>query len=241
MLRKRLTKSDKPCCIVYGGSFDPVHLGHIMLPIQILRLYPKVFTKLIFVPSGNPPHKSRKLTDQEHRLEMLRLALFDKENSLEVIEKESKEAMMSPSEIRGAFKRDFVGIAKEIFVIEDYEIQNSSRRNYTYQTLEYLALEYPKYNLALLFGTDLASGHLEDFFSIWKNPDRIIELAEPLVMNRPGYELDNWHFSSVEVEPLDVSSTFLREKLQQQEHDDLVKECIHPDVLEYIKTHRLYV
>ena len=243
MLRKRLRKTDKPCCLVYGGSFDPVHVGHIILPMQVLRLYPKIFTKLIFVPSGTPPHKSRKLTDQEHRLEMLRLALFGndvsplatKEPKKEVI-MDGEPALFSPSDIREAFRKDFTAIAKEIFVIEDYEAKNSSNPNYTCQTLEYLALEYPNYNLALLFGSDLA----KDFFIVWKNPNRIIELAEPLVMTRPGYKLNGWKFSSVEVEPLDISSTF-REKLQQQEYDDdLVRECIHPDVLEYIKKHRLY-
>src|ERR1700722_10356538 len=59
---------------VYGGTFDPVHLGHLLLArdaLEQLRL-----DAVLFVPCGQSPLKSRKprATDTQ-RLAMLRLAL----------------------------------------------------------------------------------------------------------------------------------------------------------------------
>lgn len=58
---------------VFGGSFDPVHMGHLTIAqdaVEQLEL-----DRLIFVPAAIPPHKQGKtLAEGRHRLEMLRLA-----------------------------------------------------------------------------------------------------------------------------------------------------------------------
>ncbi len=59
---------------LYGGSFDPVHYGHLLLAEsarEILRL-----DEVWLVPAAAPPHKqSRELAPAKHRLAMLELAL----------------------------------------------------------------------------------------------------------------------------------------------------------------------
>jgi nicotinate-nucleotide adenylyltransferase len=57
---------------IMGGSFDPIHLGHI----QIARLAREqlALDKVLFLPAGDPPHKQR-LAGKEHRMEMVRLAI----------------------------------------------------------------------------------------------------------------------------------------------------------------------
>lgn len=58
---------------VFGGSFDPVHMGHLTIAqdaVEQLEL-----DRLIFVPAAIPPHKQDKtLANARHRLEMLQLA-----------------------------------------------------------------------------------------------------------------------------------------------------------------------
>jgi len=58
---------------VFGGSFDPVHMGHLTIAqdaVEQLEL-----DRLIFVPAAVPPHKQgRTLAEGRHRLEMLQLA-----------------------------------------------------------------------------------------------------------------------------------------------------------------------
>lgn len=58
---------------LFGGSFDPIHNGHIMLVrhfADILEL-----DKVYVVPAKTPPHKEARRTPGEMRLEMCRLAL----------------------------------------------------------------------------------------------------------------------------------------------------------------------
>ena len=60
---------------IFGGAFDPPHLGHIALAqaaIEQLQL-----DALHIVPTGSAWHKDRPLSDPKHRLEMCRLAFAD--------------------------------------------------------------------------------------------------------------------------------------------------------------------
>jgi len=58
---------------IFGGTFDPVHLGHIeaaAAAAQEFRL-----DKVLFIPTGRPPHKiSGRLTEFHHRFAMVALA-----------------------------------------------------------------------------------------------------------------------------------------------------------------------
>ena len=58
---------------VWGGSFDPVHLGHLLLAgeaVEACRL-----DRLVWVPSGSPPHRRGPAASGQDRLEMVRLAI----------------------------------------------------------------------------------------------------------------------------------------------------------------------
>lgn len=59
---------------VLGGTFDPVHLGHLIIAEEVreqLRL-----DRVLFVPSGHPWLKEERIiSTAEHRVSMLRLAL----------------------------------------------------------------------------------------------------------------------------------------------------------------------
>lgn len=58
---------------MYGGTFDPPHIGHIYACKSFLEVYS--VDKMYIVPTLIPPHKSRSsYVDAETRLEMARLA-----------------------------------------------------------------------------------------------------------------------------------------------------------------------
>ncbi len=62
---------------VLGGTFDPVHLGHLMVAEEARNSLG--LSEIILVPAGQPPLKlSRPITPAEHRLQMLRLAIDDR-------------------------------------------------------------------------------------------------------------------------------------------------------------------
>ncbi|SDZ34434.1 nicotinate-nucleotide adenylyltransferase [Proteiniborus ethanoligenes] len=58
---------------IMGGTFDPIHAGHLVIAEEIR--YKFNLDKVIFIPAGNPPHKdSRKVTSSNHRYQMALLA-----------------------------------------------------------------------------------------------------------------------------------------------------------------------
>ncbi|MCG8584978.1 MAG: nicotinate-nucleotide adenylyltransferase [Pirellulales bacterium] len=59
---------------LYGGSFDPVHYGHLLLA-EFCREHCRL-DRVLFMPAAVSPHKSdRQPTDARARVEMLRLAI----------------------------------------------------------------------------------------------------------------------------------------------------------------------
>lgn len=59
---------------VFGGTFDPVHLGHLILAEQCREQ--GRLDRVLFVPAARPPHKQEgALTPFERRVEMLALAI----------------------------------------------------------------------------------------------------------------------------------------------------------------------
>jgi len=58
---------------VFGGTFDPPHLGHLILAAEA-RSQLKL-ERVLFVLTAQPPHKIRQITPVEHRLAMLEAAI----------------------------------------------------------------------------------------------------------------------------------------------------------------------
>jgi nicotinate-nucleotide adenylyltransferase len=59
---------------VLGGTFDPVHLGHLILAEEARDQLD--LSAVYFVPAGDPPHKQgRRLAPAEDRLRMIELAI----------------------------------------------------------------------------------------------------------------------------------------------------------------------
>lgn len=59
---------------VFGGTFDPIHLAHLIVAEQAREQLE--LDALILLPAAIPPHKQRReITDGKHRLEMARLAV----------------------------------------------------------------------------------------------------------------------------------------------------------------------
>ena len=58
---------------LFGGTFDPIHLGHLAVAQAALRAFR--LDRVIFIPSAHPPHKPlSELLPYEHRFAMVALA-----------------------------------------------------------------------------------------------------------------------------------------------------------------------
>jgi nicotinate-nucleotide adenylyltransferase len=115
--------------------------------------------------------------------------------------------------------------------------------NYTVDTLARLQEAIPEARLFNLVGAD-------SFLDLrrWREPERLLELAEWIVVSRPGFPLAD--LSSLRLTPFqigrvhllqtvheDVAATDLRERL---EAGDLCADVLPPAVVEYIQAHHLY-
>lgn len=59
---------------IMGGTFDPIHIGHLILGESACQQF--CLDRVLFMPSGNPPHKiGRQGATNEQRTEMVRLAI----------------------------------------------------------------------------------------------------------------------------------------------------------------------
>ncbi len=57
-----------------GGTFDPIHYGHLVIAEEVRATLQ--LDKMVFVPTGRPPHKpGRNVTAALHRLNMVQLAI----------------------------------------------------------------------------------------------------------------------------------------------------------------------
>jgi nicotinate-nucleotide adenylyltransferase len=59
---------------ILGGTFDPIHVGHLIIAEVVRSDFP--LDRILFMPTANPPHKKDlKLTDKNIRLRMVELAI----------------------------------------------------------------------------------------------------------------------------------------------------------------------
>jgi len=127
-----------------------------------------------------------------------------------------------------------------------YELDHD-QPSYTWKTLEHLRDTLGvAVDLRLLIGMDMAL-----IFHEWKRPERILELADPLVMLRPPHEAsqfieqlpadwrDFWSERIVNVPAFDVASSDLREALARGDRA-AVEPWLEPEVLSYIERRGLY-
>ncbi|MFR1707913.1 MAG: nicotinate-nucleotide adenylyltransferase [Clostridium sp.] len=63
---------------IFGGTFDPIHIGHIHIAYE--ALYNLELDEVIFMPNGHPPHKRNRLvTEEKFRYEMVSRAIEGEE------------------------------------------------------------------------------------------------------------------------------------------------------------------
>jgi len=58
---------------VFGGTFDPVHYGHLRTAFEMLQAL--AFDEVRFIPCGDPPHRGETWATASQRFEMVRVAI----------------------------------------------------------------------------------------------------------------------------------------------------------------------
>ena len=92
---------------LFGGTFDPPHLGHLIIAQTIFEA--QNFDQIVFIPAYQPPHKNvHDISSIDHRFKMLKIAI-----------KENPNFVLSDIEIKRR------GLSYSIDTIRDYKNQNN--------------------------------------------------------------------------------------------------------------------
>ena len=195
---------------VFGGTFDPVHTGHIRIVQSVLASGRT--DRVLVLPAWEPPHKNKIQTPYQHRLAMTRLA-FAGVAGAEVSDLESKW-QFEPS-----YSFRVLNALQEMYPQDSVQmiIGGDSLKNFGswYQPQElaekFEFIIYPRQDedcdftaLAEIIGSENA------------------EKMQKNIINAPFYE---------------ISSTILRKKLANSEN---VANFITEEVFDYIKENNLY-
>lgn len=196
---------------IFGGTFNPVHNGHVRLVQTVSQAID--FEKIIVMPDRIPPHKQAdELVSGEDRLNMCAFAFEDMEN----------------------------------VEISDWELRQSGK-SYTIFTLEHLKMLYPNDKLWLIMGSDMLL-----CFDKWYRYEDIMKLASIVCISRCDGDSDDvleeyaqrlsgkaegFNIVIVKAQPLEVSSSMLREELKKMSDTS----CYFPKkIVQYIYEHNLY-
>ena len=112
---------------IMGGTFDPIHIGHLLLGMFAYEDFG--LDEIWFLPNGNPPHKQTKEGEEalQHRIEMVRLAIRDvpyfKLCLHEANEKDHSYTYKTMQELRELYPEHtfyFILGADSLFAIEEW-------------------------------------------------------------------------------------------------------------------------
>ncbi|MGH2574447.1 MAG: nicotinate (nicotinamide) nucleotide adenylyltransferase, partial [Ignavibacteria bacterium] len=128
------------------------------------------------------------------------------------------------------------------FESSDIEIKNSRfAKSYTVDTLQSLSEQYKKDSVKfyLIIGMD----NLIELHT-WKEPEKLFSYAEVIVLNRPGYSVNDVKNNFVKqvrvmtVSNIDISSTSIRNKIKEKKS---IKYLVSESVEKYILENKLYI
>jgi nicotinate-nucleotide adenylyltransferase len=183
---------------ILGGTFDPVHLGHLRLAEEVAEAFN--LEKLYLTPAASPPHKGGKtITPFHHRFEMIRLAIQGS-SLLVAFDLEARRHGLSYSiETLKEFHRLYPVDLELFFVLGTdafFEIETWKEHQKLFDYAHFVVIQRP--------GTP--AGKVESFLSSLRVSFR--KEDKDRFVGPEGYEV-------IYMEPtfMDISSTEIREKV----------------------------
>lgn len=218
---------------VFGGTFNPVHLGHLRAAEQVVELLG--LERMLFVPAADPPHKrGDAVAPAALRLEWVRRATSgNKRFEVDALELERRGPSFSIDTLRAIGAR--VAPARPVFVVgADALVELGSwREPEALLRLAHLAVmarpgTYEPDGVPAALAGD-APGPLERIFPPALAAEFSFDPGGHAARHRSGDTWARW----VPIAPLDVSATDVRARLRAgRSVRYLVPESIHDALVE---------
>lgn len=208
---------------IFGGTFDPVHWGHLHLAATAKAQAD--LDQLLWIPAWVPPHKSdRPLAEFHHRVAMLQRAIAgDTASTISTIEAERS----FPSYSADTWQQ----LQKQYPAAQWYWIVGSD----TLRTLShwYRRTELVRHCCWLVAPRSLTPSHPH-------TAPQIQSLARQIACHtcdRLAQESLKLHWQLLEMTPIEISSTQIRQAVRQKRS---LATFVPDTVADYIATHQLY-
>lgn len=171
-----------------GGTYDPIHNGHLMLGKKFASLLE--LDKILIIPTGTPPHKKASQTPARRRLKMCRLAAKDlgelyEASDIEIVRKGKSYSYLTLCELHEKYP------GSEFFLIMGADMFMTLETWYRFDDLKELA------TFCTVARNDISTQELEEY-------------AKKL-------ESLGCRCCVTDVEQVDISSTMIREKISNGE------------------------
>lgn len=195
---------------IMGGTFDPIHKGHLMLGEHAYKQYG--LDKVWFMPNGTPPHKDNAKigTSAKNRMEMVELAIAGRDGfelqTYEILNQETNYSFKTMEYFTSVYPEDefyFIIGADSLFAFETWK--NPDR---------------------LLKTCIILAAYRDD-----KSTNEMMAQIEYL---NHKYSADIRLLNTPNV---DISSSEIRSMLQDEES---IREMVPEAVYRYIKENQLY-
>ena len=202
---------------VFGGTFDPVHNGHVLTISELLEKLP--FEKILVIPNFQPPHRESSQVSYKHRYEMASMAFKDIPKTIVDKRESLREGPSYAIETVKEIMSEEEGVRVVMIVGSDSFVDIHSWYKWK----------------------DLIN--LVDFV-IMKRPDLPLsknKKAKDLVsvkgFKKGLFEDSKLNIFEIEVTPFKISSSSIRQKIVKGKKID---HLVNTLVKEYIKKHGLY-
>ncbi|MCL1886860.1 MAG: nicotinate-nucleotide adenylyltransferase [Betaproteobacteria bacterium] len=211
------------CTILLGGSFDPVHKGHIAIAEYFCNLFHT--TRLRLIPAGNPWQKNHLDATPQQRIDMLRLA-FDPTPLSTTIDTQEIERT-GPSytiDTLRAIRQETGNKGSLVFILGSDQLLNLNTWHEWKQLFQFAHIAVasrPGYSVE----SSILPAEIRDVFY-----HRIASSQEIRNTSHGLTYLAN-------ETSIDISATEIRKNLQ---HSNTSHSLIPPKVLDYIKKNNLY-
>jgi nicotinate-nucleotide adenylyltransferase len=218
---------------VFGGTFNPIHTGHLMVAEEIRQLFG--FDEVLFIPSALPPHKSSKgIISADQRLMMTTLATLDNPHfsvsSLEVERGGASYTVDTVKKLRLIYGED---TAVYFLIGSDAFLDISSWKDTTrlFELCRFVVIERPGVGLE-----ELVERFKTGFFAQLGSVEyKLINMLNPADKISPVLEEANVYL--IRALSVNVSSSGIRALIRR---GDSIKYLVPRLVEAYILKNRLY-
>lgn len=194
---------------ILGGTFDPIHFGHLFIAENACKYFG--LDKIIFIPTGIPPHKVLvNVSDKMHRLNMAELAIKGNANF------EVSDIEVAKEEI--SYTVDTMSVLKQKYADTDFHYIVGA--DSLYEMVNWKSFR--------------KLSKLIDIISINRMTTKFVDVAEVAKTITEKYNVE---IHTLEMPIIEISSTEIRRRVKENMP---IKYMLPDNVERYIKKNKLY-